>query len=99
MSRRGAEGKIGRGGKTGEEEGRIRGEREREWEGVDVRLPVVEFGVWWPAGVENVGGGPVGVEGTDGLEEGGDGEEDAAGGEEGCHEVGLVREGGGRRRG
>jgi len=40
-----------------------------------------------------MGGGPVGVEGADGLEESGDGEEDAAGGEEGCHKVGLAREG------
>ncbi len=67
----------------------------KEWgrEGETVRLSVVEFGVGWPAGVEDVGGGPVGVEGSDGLEEGGDCEEDAAGGEEGRHGVGLAREG------
>jgi hypothetical protein len=64
---------------------RRRGRREWDREGEDVRLSVVEFGVGGPAGVEDVGGGPVGVEGSDGLEEGGDGEEDAAGGEEGCH--------------
>jgi len=55
--------------------------------------------VGWPAGVEDVGGGPVGVEGSDGLEEGGEGEEDAAGGEEGRHGVGLAREGGGDEEG
>lgn len=44
-----------------------RGGREGDREGEDVRLSVVEFGVGGPAGVEDVGGGPVGVEGSDGL--------------------------------
>ena len=45
------------------------GERRRRVE--CLRLPVMEFSVRWPARVEDVGGGPVGVEGAEGLEEAG----------------------------